>query len=408
MVEELSIGSNKRGVVQYLHEYDCKAENEVSALNSLWEEEHYYNSSSLPSYYDLCIMERDELHQRLVEPFATIFAMFGVGHFITKVGLYHWYVVLRCYKIFVLVCLGVWTDEAVEAYDLKKIVREVLYASDVLENKDQLLFRAKYEMEEEVPTLLSVLVNSRAMLFQIVPFLTPLTALCMGMSPFPIFIRSSFLRSCLPSILIYGEENRNVSIEKELFFLGLTSDNEDEQKTKLGELLENYRWRIIVRGFVIFWNNSRILRLLNALVILLLSLLIIFYEPKYLKIIVILLGLLLPFVFSSAVVVFLYLGKSLDMVDKDFGILSRLFQISNNQTECHNVAEKEKIIESYLEYSKNKILRLKNVLSIGEEEEQEDDDSRFSTGDGDELQNLDELRDGLDDQEEKSIAEQNI
>jgi hypothetical protein len=379
---------------EYLSRFDYENEKQRSSLDKLWEEECCYGTNSLPSYYDLCIMERDEFHQRLMEPFASIFAMFGIGHFFTKVGRYHWSIVLNSYKIFLFACLGIWTDDTVQAYDIKGIVRDMLYSMDTgMDGEDELFFRARYELDEEVPNLLSIIINSRAILFQLFPYLTVFTAISMRISAFPLFIRSSYLQLCMPSLLIIGEENRNLSIEKELYFLGFLVETEEEEKIKLKSVLDKYNWRIYVRGVIIFWNNSRLLMFVNSLVLTILALLFVFYDHSYLRLIVILLGLLLPYVVAVALIVFLFVGKSMDITDMD---LYEAF--GYNPFTIQDQAINGKTIESYVNYSKNKILKLKEILS---DLSNRDEAMKDETGDNHDRKNSEKEDDDLGEEVEE-------
>jgi hypothetical protein len=106
--------------IQGLHLYDLEQMKKQKKMDSLWEKERRRNDHGLPSYYELCSIARDELHEVILDPLAGILAFLGIGHFFTPTGRYYWKLVLNNYKIFLCVCFGIWTDEAVQAYGLEE------------------------------------------------------------------------------------------------------------------------------------------------------------------------------------------------------------------------------------------------------------------------------------------------
>ena len=92
------------------------------------------NRSSLPKYISLCRLTFEELEDRAVYGlyleneyfisflrglFFVITYVFPIGHFFTAIGLAYWYIVVEKYFIFLLICLGIWTDQCVEGYDME-------------------------------------------------------------------------------------------------------------------------------------------------------------------------------------------------------------------------------------------------------------------------------------------------
>jgi hypothetical protein len=329
-----SLDSNE--FIQRMHLYDLEQMKKQKNLDSLWRKERLQNTHSLPSYYELCLIVRDELHDYILEPFAGIFALLGIGHFFTPTGRYYWKVVLNNYKVFLCVCFGIWTDEAVEAYGLEETSvnlcvdgRAFLYKNDetTLSEKyeekecnknssnysnnksdNSVLFplshlspsrgnlsaqvfgvsfsqrnlvdndrngqtkqkssqnhteSEKQNIREVLPAVISVLICSRVILFQIVPSLVLFATVSMTLASFPLFIFNDFLIETLPALIIYGEINREMAIEKELqSFVALHPETKEvlSEVDTIKVLSEDYSWRLSLRGIILFWNESRLLQ----------------------------------------------------------------------------------------------------------------------------------------------------
>jgi len=89
---------------------------------------------STPSYLTLCRLERKEmctwfearpLCQRLVSPLTLMLSICGLGHLMTNIGRKAWYCVIWKIGRFFLLCLGYWTDDIVEAYEIHQHVHEM-------------------------------------------------------------------------------------------------------------------------------------------------------------------------------------------------------------------------------------------------------------------------------------------
>jgi hypothetical protein len=367
--------------IQTMRTYDLEQMKLQQKMDSLWEKEHLENDHSLPSYYELCLIVRDELHDSILEPFSSIFALIGIGHFFTPTGRYYWKVVLNNYKIFLMVCLGIWTDEAVEAYGLEEKSinlsvdgRAFLYKSETTktckreileENKVDSKSSSRIEllsspsqkfsaqilgvdfpqslkagaeqnkspkkqsrsesekrnMREVLPAIISVLICSRVILFQIVPSLVLFATVSMTLASFPLFIFNDFLIETLPPFMIYGEINREMAIERELkSFVALHPETKEvlSEAETIRVLSEDYSWRLSLRGIILFWNESRLLQFIKSSLTLFFALLLMIYTRDLLVYLIVILGILFLFFLSKSLVFLLYLGSSLDLKDTDF------------------------------------------------------------------------------------------
>jgi hypothetical protein len=81
--------------IQGMQLYELEQMKKKKKMDSLWEKDRLQNNHSLPSYYDLSLIVRDELHDSILEPFTSFLALLGIGHFFTQTGRYYWKVVLN-------------------------------------------------------------------------------------------------------------------------------------------------------------------------------------------------------------------------------------------------------------------------------------------------------------------------
>jgi hypothetical protein len=365
--------------------YDLEQMKNQQKMDSLWQKERLQNDCRLPSYYELCLIVKDELHESILEPFNSIFALMGIGHFFTPTGRYYWKVVLNNYKIFLMVCLGIWTDEAVEAYGLEETSlnlsvdgRAFLYKpentktftwqereegkvdsknpnqikspsrsspnrkfsaqilgftipqnleTDPEQNKSPKNKKKKIHSDSEkenlrevLPAIISVLICSRVILFQIIPSLVLFATVSMTLASFPLFIFNDFLIETLPPFMIYGEINREMAIEKELeSFVALHPETKEvlSEEETIRVLSEEYSWRLSLRGIILFWNESRLLQFIQSSLTLFFSFLLLIYTRNLLVYLIVILAILFLFIITKSLVFLLYLGSSLDLKDMD-------------------------------------------------------------------------------------------
>lgn len=139
------------------------------------------------------------------------------------------------------------------------------------------------------------------------------------LSPTPLIVRNKFLEENLPSMFLIGPENIELSIQREMVSLNYHTEEEETQ------LIRCYYWRVWIRGWIIFWNDSRALQFLFNSLQLSLSFLFLLYDKYALVLIVAILLLLIPFFLSKGLILMLYIGRSMDIEDSDFGIFLWFF-----------------------------------------------------------------------------------
>jgi len=231
----------------------------------------------MPSYYTLCCYVHKELHESFFVWYesddnqeedlmmkglsfvALLMTICGFGHFFTAVGRELWYYVIWKYYRFILVCLGYWTDEIVDAYEIHKHVSEMstvwekpferksteayvehqrkLRGTQDKQDKPRKTYKdyffslpewmtpdggwlennrheetkemikaqqevLKRKLRADYAAAIHAAVATRAVLLQVVPFLSYLSIYATIMSATPISVHSERLASNLPELII--------------------------------------------------------------------------------------------------------------------------------------------------------------------------------------------------------------
>jgi len=97
--------------------------------NALWKEAQ---KAGLPSYWTLCKLEYSELRHGYFEKMGIfgnipcfLLSMVGLGHILTSSGRRAWFLVgWKLYK-FLLLCLGVWSDDVVEMFKVHECIQDM-------------------------------------------------------------------------------------------------------------------------------------------------------------------------------------------------------------------------------------------------------------------------------------------
>jgi len=119
---------NQRARSRSLHrfvDYEIRGREADGKLEVKWK---VHQSSKLPSFYKLCFLEQQEIYGSLLQcapflclvsaPLSYFIVLTNLGHVITSVGRKHWTIVMHKFMLFCCVCLGIWTDEIYEAYEV--------------------------------------------------------------------------------------------------------------------------------------------------------------------------------------------------------------------------------------------------------------------------------------------------
>lgn len=212
-------------------------------------------TKTLPYYFIVCDMVATELYNsireyfpspdgeyfqyaphfdRIVYGFCVLMTVTPIGHPLTLVGQRIWYIVLRKYYIFLLVCLGIWTDEVVESYDLD-------YFFEI--NKEEKKENDKDHVE--MSQYISLLVGCRVILLQIIPLLSFLSIYAMNVASSPPFIPYGKAQGYFPPLFIDDAMDKATRQE-------MSASNH-----KLTAAQRGMEWVVKVKAITIFVDYSR-------------------------------------------------------------------------------------------------------------------------------------------------------
>ncbi len=214
-----------------------------------------FQKKSMPRYDTLCRLEYQEMMEwfssdadfaPLSKALSIVFVLLGIGHITTKTGRIVWSCIFKKIFDFVLLCLGIWSDEMMEVYAVDEHTKTMSIAFDKPfqrntrrhsrrksskiypcegvkttrnsssspQNKESLSSRKSHilsgrvgkDMEANIHTdyalTLHAIVATRAILLQVVPFFSFLSIFASCMSKTPTWITSSKLRKKLPSLFV--------------------------------------------------------------------------------------------------------------------------------------------------------------------------------------------------------------
>ncbi len=151
-----------------------------------WKELH---SNNIPTYYKLCKCVVNEIithnhvqtNNYFVIGLIDVLAFIGIAQFATDIGQQSWQLVLKKYILFIRVCAGIWTPEAVVGYGLQQIL------NDYVDKDDEM---------ESFPKILAMIVGPRAILFQIIPLMATVSSIVLAFVGTPLIISGMCCLSC--------------------------------------------------------------------------------------------------------------------------------------------------------------------------------------------------------------------
>jgi len=216
--------------------------------------EEKYKKQELPSYFRLCRFELDDistglscvLGKRIAKAVGFFFVVFGFGHVLSSTGRMVVLMLLNKLFIFGQICLGIWTQEAVEAYNVvgeigrfsfykreyEKMPRDAKKKSksgkvadsggaveaeqgtekhqgrDSSGSKrkgkedDAFSLDDKFKMSVDYSNLLRSIVLARGVLLQLMPELTVGSTFAYFISAAPVLIMSNELNDFMPPLIV--------------------------------------------------------------------------------------------------------------------------------------------------------------------------------------------------------------
>ena len=292
--------------IKFFHDLEKSSRDANERIEKKWQEVVVQpDSVGLPPYYRLCVMEQQELQELLSRSSAplllrsciTVFSYSAIiasfGHVLTAVGRKNWTAVMRKYFLFACICVGIWTDESYEAYELELLPK---------------LF-AESDPNEVTILFVSLIISFRAILLQALGVTTSLASIVIiSMSPAPLFVFSPKMQARIPPLIYWN--CRKIALERE------EKENNSVNREGMSE-----EWVIKLRSLSIFLTESRVLVFLANVVPLYLTIALLEgfdISNGYLSI----LGVaLVPYFVGSTLLPIIYIGKRLNLSDKDFQAL---------------------------------------------------------------------------------------
>jgi hypothetical protein len=285
-----------------LEQHKKQFERDQSKLIKAKEEELRGTADRLSTYNQLCVLVGKELQrQRVPKTAAVLLGWLGPGHAFTVVGRRHWNMVGRKYYIFLMACLGVWTDETVASYGLEEIARTIFIDEDNEVNYSRLLYLS---------------VGSRAILFQIMKVLTFFSVTVGAVAGTPLFVYSETLEDNLADLVVTDSWQRAV---------------EKEQTVSGNYFVDDTHWIVGLRAISIAVGDSRLLSFISNMLGVCLSLIILIYSKKTQPVVLLILTLMFPFALAQTMMIIVFIGKSLDLKDSHF---VRFFKLLANLLTC--------------------------------------------------------------------------
>ena len=232
--------------------------------------------------------------EKISIPLAWIISFTFFGHMLTSVGRVAWISVVKRYMKFLAICCGIWTDDLFECYDI--------HETDVNEKNGEHFLQMSHT--------LSATISTRAVILQIVPWLTPLATFCHMTASSPIFWMHLKCEKTIPKFAPiwynYGEA-RKLAIERELYFSAETDINAIRDRGVL--------WTMPLKTLSIMMESRGVQMFLN-LFLFTFSVAVI-YSPDPKPLVLLSLIVLLPYCFIRLLTMLSLIGKTMHITDKD-------------------------------------------------------------------------------------------
>jgi hypothetical protein len=132
------------------------------------------NNEELPSLLDLIANTKEELDQMMprLKTLNWILALFPPIQCLTKTGSYCWYCVGWKYWHFFLLSVGIWSESSYQCFNLPNRVQDLV--------KEEML-------EDSYVDAVGTVVSAKAILWQIIPFLSLLSIYTMNTASSPLY-----------------------------------------------------------------------------------------------------------------------------------------------------------------------------------------------------------------------------
>ena len=300
----------------YFQRYARKVEDMNAKLEEKWlKEAHQSDDERLPPYYRLCFMVQKELLRNMNNvyvlrklwipvsiPLSFIIAFSGVGHLLTAVGRKYWGIAAWKYFLFMCACLGFWTDEIYEAYEIEELVREFTIL----------------DPDEATVLFIPLTIASRAILLQALGHTSLLISIIViNMCGSPLFVFSPRMEKIVPPLMHFNP--REVAIRRERIELLGRRHHHVDSVDNTGVRVEE--WVLLLRSLSIFLTESRLLVFFYNFVSLFLTIIILKDINISLDHLTLLVSGLVPYFVGSVLIAIVYIGKRLNLTDNDFKVV---------------------------------------------------------------------------------------
>ena len=266
---------------------------------------HQLEPDKLPPYYRLCFLVQRELFRKLQYlqchwvlslPVSYIVAFSGVGHLCAVVGRQHWGIAVWKYYLFLCVCLGFWTDESYEAFEIEDLVQKFTIL----------------DPDEATILFIPLTVASRVILLQVLGSeATLISIIVINLCGSPLFVFSPKLLKIIPPLIHFSP--REVALKRETIELLGRRDVDGYSGA-----VHMQEWVIALRSVSIVLTESRLIVFFANLVSLSLAVMLlkdITLTAAYLSLCLL---AMLPYFVGSALIPIIYIGKRLNLTDDDF------------------------------------------------------------------------------------------
>ena len=299
---EKGINSSSQFHSEKLEEHSREKSNETNNTNLVF-----------PTYRTFCNFCGDDLYSEIKTELTILFYCFEdeksllthilylmchfschflfVGQLFTNIGRGAWYIIIRKCFLFIMIALGIWTDECYQSFnfDTTKYFNE----------------NRKYQ-KNDCDKYLRAIISPRAVLLQLFSPLTVLSVYSVFTCGYPIGIYSKELKEKLNPLFVTDSLSIQLNREKE------------ESCSDLSAVERSVMWTVYLKSYSVYWFESRAIqyfqRFFSFVVVLGIN-----YYPKFF--IFLSLVVFFPYILFAYVDIMVLIGKQINLQDEDFEIV---------------------------------------------------------------------------------------
>ena len=214
-----------------------------------------------------------------------------VGQLFTNVGRGAWYIIIRKYFLFIMIALGIWSDECYQSFNFET----KMYYND----------NRKYQ-KKDCDKYLRAIIAPRAVLLQLFSPLTVLSIYSVFTCGYPIGIYCKELKEKLNPLFIKDSLSIQLNREKE------------ESCSDLSAAERSVLWTVYLKSYSVYWFESRAIqyfqRFFSFVVVIGIN-----YYPLFF--IFLSLVVFFPYILFAYVDIMVLIGKQINLQDEDFKII---------------------------------------------------------------------------------------